>query len=67
MKGTGKDSERHGYIPLSEATKYCAYGIEYLSYLARTGRLGAVKIGSKWMTTREALEEYKAKVNETPR
>ena len=62
MKGTGKDSERHGYMPLSEATKYCDYGIEYLSYLARTGRLGAVKIGSRWMTTREAVEDYRSKV-----
>ena len=58
MKGSGEASERHGYIPLSEATHYCKYGIEYLSYLARTGRLGAVKIGSKWMTTREALDNY---------
>ncbi len=64
MKGTGEESERHGYMFLSEATKHCEYGIEYLSYLARTGRLGAVKIGSKWMTTREALEDYKAKVDE---
>ncbi|MEI6386162.1 MAG: hypothetical protein WCQ50_05970 [Spirochaetota bacterium] len=37
MRGTGKDSERHGYMPLSEATKHGDYGIEYLSYLARTG------------------------------
>jgi Fic family protein len=63
---TGESSERYGYIPLSEATQYCDYGIEYLSYLARTGRLGAVKIGSKWMTTRESLEEYKAKVGDEP-
>jgi Fic family protein len=63
LKGSGQDSERQGYVPLSEATRYCEYGIEYLSYLARTGRLGAVKIGSRWMTTREALEEYKARVS----
>jgi hypothetical protein len=53
LKSAIEPSERHGYIPLSEATQYCSYGIEYLSYLARTGRLGAVKIGPKWMTTRE--------------
>jgi Fic family protein len=58
LKSAAEPSERYGYIPLSEATRYCAYGIEYLSYLARTGRLAAVKIGSRWMTTREALEEY---------
>lgn len=66
LKSEVEPSERHGYIPLSEATQYCDYGIEYLSYLARTGRLGAVKIGSRWMTTREALEEYKAKVEKEP-
>lgn len=62
LKSAATPSERHGYIPLSEATQYCSYGIEYLSYLARTGRLGAVKIGSKWMTTREALEEYSTRI-----
>lgn len=62
LKSAATPSERHGYILLSEATQYCSYGIEYLSYLARTGRLGAVKIGSKWMTTREALEEYSDRV-----
>jgi Fic family protein len=62
MKGTGEGSERHGYVPLSEAIRYCDYGIEYLSYLARTGRLGAVKFGTRWMTTREALADYVAKV-----
>ena len=62
LKSAAEPSERHGYIPLSEATQHCGYGIEYLSYLARTGRLGAVKIGSKWMTTREALEEYASRI-----
>ena len=66
LKSAEEPSERHGYIPLSEASRYCDYGIEYLSYLARTGRLGAVKIGSRWVTTREALEEYKAKVERKP-
>jgi hypothetical protein len=47
----------------SNATsKLCSYGIEYLSYLARTGRLQAIKIRRNWMTTREALSEYTGKV-----
>jgi Fic family protein len=62
FKGVDGHSERHGYIPLREAARHCEYGIEYLSYLARRGRLEAVKIGSRWMTTVEALDEYKAKV-----
>jgi Fic family protein len=62
MKSAAEPSEPHGYMSLSEAARQCEYGIEYLSYLARTGRLGAVKLGSRWMTTVEALEEYKTKV-----
>jgi len=52
------ETERHGYIPLSEAAERVPYSIEYLSYLARTHRLDAVKFGSKWMTTEEALQTY---------
>lgn len=47
-----------GYISLREATEYCSYSIEYLSLLARTGKLPAVKFERKWMTTREAIENY---------
>jgi len=54
-------TERQGYIPLKEATKYCDYSLEYLSLLARTGRLPAVKFQRNWMTTREAIENYLAK------
>jgi len=46
------------FISLSEATKYCDYSQEYLSLLARKGRLAAVKIHRNWMTTKEAIEEY---------
>lgn len=31
---------------------------EYLSLLARTGRLDAVKFGRNWMTSREAIDAY---------
>lgn len=56
---SGNDKEdRYGYISLREASKICEYGIEYLSYLARTGRLRAVKMGRNWLTTREALADY---------
>jgi hypothetical protein len=32
--------------------------MEYLSFLARTRKLQAVKIRRNWMTTREAIMEY---------
>lgn len=54
--------EKQGYISLKEATKYCDYSIEYLSLLARTGKIPAVKIQRNWLTTIEAIEEYKKRV-----
>lgn len=59
---TNKKSEHQGYISLKEATSYCDYSIEYLSLLARTGRLPAIKFERNWMTTREAIENYLKKV-----
>ncbi|MFA6007741.1 MAG: Fic family protein [Candidatus Shapirobacteria bacterium] len=51
-------TELQGYILLKEATKYCDYSLEYLSLLARKGKLPAVKFQRNWMTTREAIENY---------
>ncbi len=53
-----KPNSKQGYISLSEATKYCNYSLEYLSLLARKGKLEAVKLNRNWMTTREAIETY---------
>jgi Fic family protein len=47
------------FITLKEASKYCNYSSEYLSFLARKGKIAAVKMNSKvWMTTEEAIKEY---------
>lgn len=51
-------SLHQGYISLNEASKHCDYSIEYLSFLARSGKLPAVKFSRNWMTTREAIESY---------
>jgi Fic family protein len=58
LKSKDDTEDRYGYISLREAAKLCDYGMEYLSYLARTGRLSAIKIRRNWMTTREALTDY---------
>jgi hypothetical protein len=58
LKSKNDSQDRYGYISLREASKICEYGIEYLSYLARTGRLKAVKIRRNWLTTKEALMDY---------
>ncbi len=36
------------------------YGQEYVSLLARTGKIDAYKEGRNWYTTKEAIEEYMA-------
>lgn len=47
------------FITLKEASNHCDYSADYLSLLARKGRLAAVKMNNKyWMTTIDALEEY---------
>lgn len=55
---TETPDERGGYMTLREAADFCSYSQEYLSFLARTGKLEAVKIRRNWMTSREALNEY---------
>ncbi len=56
-------SEREGFINLREAAKYCDYSQEYLSLLARKGRISAIKLNKEWVTTREAIEEYQEQMN----
>ena len=46
------------WIPLREAAKQSAYSQEYLSLLARKGRLEALKRGRNWFTTMRALAAY---------
>ncbi|WP_109022147.1 Fic family protein [Leptospira kobayashii] len=57
FKIDSKDNKQ-GYITLKEATKHCNYSLEYLSLLARTGKLSAVKFNRNWMTTIEAIQTY---------
>ncbi len=64
FKSKNDTEDKYAYISLNTASTLCNYGIEYLSYLARTGRLAAIKAGKKWMTTREALMDYKEKLSD---
>ena len=50
------------WIPLREAAEGTPYSQEYLSLLARSGRIEAVKRGRIWFTTRKAVEEYRESV-----
>ena len=46
------------WIPLREAAEGTPYSQEYLSLLARLGRIDALKRGKAWYTTRKAIEQY---------
>lgn len=48
------------YLDLSDAAKISknGYSQEYLSLLARRGKIGAVRFGRNWKITKEALDEY---------
>jgi Fic family protein len=62
IKSKNDTEDKYGYITLHEASKLCDYGIEYLSFLARTGKLKAVKLRRNWLTTREAVLDYVERV-----
>lgn len=47
-----------GYMSLAEASKISPYSQEYLSLLARRGRIGAVKLGRNWFIKKEDIDRY---------
>ena len=54
-----KDGAR--WLSMSESALFGPYSAEYLSLLARKGKLPSKKIGNTWYTTRNALEGYMKK------
>ena len=54
------------WIPLRQAAQGTPYSQEYLSLLARKGRLEAVKRGRNWYTTRRAVAAYRQSVEDRP-
>jgi len=57
-KQTGKPNKDIEWIPLAQAAYGTPYSQEYLSLLARMGRIEAVKQGRNWVTTRDAVRNY---------
>jgi len=51
-------------LPVSEASRGTPFSPEYLSLLARTRRIPAIKIGRKWMVPRSAVQAYIAQQRE---
>ena len=52
------------YQLLRELVEVSGYPLDYLSWLARQGRIDAVKRNGRWYSTREAIEQYKAGAEE---
>ena len=61
---TGPPHKVDVWISLREAAEITPYSQEYLSLLARTGRLEAIKRGRIWHTTRKALETYLSSIQQ---
>jgi len=45
-------------VSIAQASRRTSYSAEYLSFLARTGKLPAVKIARNWLTTVSAVADY---------
>lgn len=45
-------------LSLSDLTKDSIYSQEYLSLLARQGKLSAIKLGRNWLSSKKALTDY---------
>lgn len=58
-------TEQKEYLTLAEAANISkhSYSQEYLSLLARTGKIGAIKSGRNWKITKDALKEYEDAVS----
>jgi len=57
-KENKKTGVEPGYFTLADAAKSSPYSQEYLSLLARQGKIHAKKFGRNWYTTAEALNDY---------
>lgn len=53
------------WVPLREAAAWTTYSQDYLSLLARTGKLEAIKRGRVWHTSRRAVDTYIASLDES--
>lgn len=50
------------YQPLSALAQPSGYAVDYLGWLARRGRIEAVKRGARWYSTLDAIRRYRAEV-----
>jgi Fic family protein len=65
IKPAKEQKPNQKYLPLREICKDTPYSQEYLSLLARRGKIGAVKFGRNWFMPKEALKKYIASLKNT--
>lgn len=53
------------YLPISKVYKDTPYSQEYLSLLARRGKIEAVKFGRNWYITKDAVRKYLVELRKT--
>ncbi|MFH1847140.1 MAG: Fic family protein [Candidatus Omnitrophota bacterium] len=58
LKPANKQKPDTKYLPIREIYKHTPYSQEYLSLLARRGKLEAVKYGRNWYTSKQAVKAY---------
>ena len=58
MPDEPKRGEKDRLISLSEAAAIYGFSSQYLSHLAKRGRLRAQKVGNSWVTTPANMEDY---------
>ena len=54
----------HEYLLLRELVEVSGYPLNYLSWLARQGRIDATKRNGRWYSTKEAIRQYQAEAEE---
>src|SRR3989338_6276425 len=60
-----KKQNKKQLILLSQAAKRTPYSAEYLSLLARKGKIESVKQGNAWFTTKKAIKDYIETIQDT--
>ncbi|MBU1148427.1 MAG: Fic family protein, partial [Candidatus Omnitrophica bacterium] len=58
IKPAKKQKPEEKYLPIRDICKETPYSQEYISLLARRGKIEAVKFGRNWVTSKEALKKY---------
>lgn len=53
-----KPSKKEEFLPLAKLTSGTPYSAEYLSLLARKGRIDAIKEGKTWKSTKKIISTY---------